>query len=334
MKFATVVYNGNNEIGIDDSQGNLALIPLAFFNGPDRATMLDVIHMGAEGLKALKQQNLKGYHLIPHAEVKWLPPIPNPVKICGVAMNNSASNSRKISAPEHPAFFLKPASCLVGHRENISVREYYGSVHPEPELAVIIGRTIRDLAPEEIQENIFGYSIFNDVTGNGMRSEDLFRYYALYPKADNPDEVEKVEQHLSYAARYKGTDNFGSLGPWIVTRDEVLDPNDLNVKCWMKDEQIADDNTRFYNYKVEEVLSFLSYFHTLNAGDIVTMGTAFKPGATRKSIHHANFQNVEGPVSIEIEGLGRQENPIIVEQTPLGRWRFAEAQITDEQNSH
>jgi 2-keto-4-pentenoate hydratase/2-oxohepta-3-ene-1,7-dioic acid hydratase in catechol pathway len=95
------------------------------------------------------------------------------------------------------------------------------------------------------------------------------------------------------------------------------------VKCFIGEEKIADDNTNFYNYKVAEVLSFLSYFQTLSAGDVVSMGTAFKPGATRKSIHHANFLKVGGPVSIEIEGLGRQENPVIIEERELGRWRLS-----------
>jgi 2-keto-4-pentenoate hydratase/2-oxohepta-3-ene-1,7-dioic acid hydratase in catechol pathway len=237
-------------------------------------------------------------------------------------MNNSASNARKIKAPDHPAFFLKPNSCLVGHKQPIVIRSYYGSVHPEPELAVVIGKKTRDITPEEARDHIFGFSIFNDVTGNGMRAEDLFQYYALYPKKENPDDVEKVEQHLSYPARYKGTDTFGSLGPWIVTKDEIANPDELSVNCWIADEKIADDNTRYYNYKVAEVISFLSYFHTLSAGDIVSMGTAFKPGATRRSIHHANFLKVGGPVSIEIEGLGHQENPVIIEEREIGRWRL------------
>lgn len=323
MRFATVIYEGKEEVAIDVSDGNMALVPNGFFSASSKSTsMNDVIAMGAEGIEKLRSQLSSDFRRVRIADVQWLPPLPRPHKICGVAMNNSASNSRKISAPNHPAFFLKPASCLVGHQQTITIREYYGSVHPEPELAVVVGRTIKDLLPEQVHSHIFGYSIFNDITGNGMRSEDLFRYYALYPQVDNPDEVEQVEQHLSYAARYKGTDNFGSLGPWIVSREDVPDPNRLFVRCWMDGELIADDNTEFYNYKVEEVLSYLSYFQTLNPGDVITMGTAFKPGVTRKSIHHANFQKMPGPVKIEIESLGFQENPILVEKSKLGRWRF------------
>jgi 2-keto-4-pentenoate hydratase/2-oxohepta-3-ene-1,7-dioic acid hydratase in catechol pathway len=142
-------------------------------------------------------------------------------------MNNSASNERKISAPEHPAFFLKPASCLIGHHQAIEIRSYYGSVHPEPELAVVIGEAARDVDAKNAADHIFGYTIFDDFTGNGMRSEDLFRYYALYLSDDDPGKLERREQHLSYAGRYKGTDSFGAMGPWLVTRDEIPDPDNL-----------------------------------------------------------------------------------------------------------
>jgi 2-keto-4-pentenoate hydratase/2-oxohepta-3-ene-1,7-dioic acid hydratase in catechol pathway len=252
----------------------------------------------------------------------WYPPVRHPGKILAVAMNNSASNERKISAPDHPAFFLKPPSCLIGHGDAIRIRPYYGSVHPEPELALVIGRSARDLEPEQALDVVFGYTIFNDITSNGMRAEDRFHYWAVYASKDDPDRTERVEQHLSYAARYKGTDTFGVLGPWLVTRDAVGDPDDLGVHCEVGGETIADDSTRFYNYKVAEVLSFISRFQTLQPGDMVSLGTAFKPGAGRRSIHHANFQTVAGPVSVSIEGLGRQQNPVEIEHRELGRWRL------------
>jgi 2-keto-4-pentenoate hydratase/2-oxohepta-3-ene-1,7-dioic acid hydratase in catechol pathway len=257
--------------------------------------------------------------IVPEA---WYPPIRSPGKILAVAMNNSASNARKISAPGHPAFFLKPPSCLIGHLEPIRIRSYYGSVHPEPELAVVIGSKLRDLPATEALDAVFGYTIFDDITGNGMRAEDRFHYWAIYASKDDPDKTEKVEQHLSYAARYKGTDNFGVLGPWLVTRDEIADPDALDVRCTIHGEVIAEDSTRYYNYKVAEVLSFISYFQTLYPGDIVSLGTAFKPGATRKSIHQADLQRVPGPIEISIAGLGTQSSPVEVESRELGPWRL------------
>ncbi|HEU4617756.1 MAG TPA: fumarylacetoacetate hydrolase family protein [Gammaproteobacteria bacterium] len=258
---------------------------------------------------------------IPAADVAWRIPV-RPGKICAVAMNNSASNERKISAPDHPAFFLKPASCLVAHGEPIRIRTYYGSVHPEPELAAVIGKRARDVDATHALDCVFGYTILDDVTGNGMRAEDRFHYYAVYASKTDPNVTERVEQHLSYAGRYKGSDTFGAIGPWIATRDEIPDPDDLAVTCKVGDETIASDSTRYYNFKVAEVLSFVSQFLTLEPGDVVSMGTAFKPGATRRSIHHADLQRVAGPITISIEGLGTQVSPVVVEDREIGRWRL------------
>jgi 2-keto-4-pentenoate hydratase/2-oxohepta-3-ene-1,7-dioic acid hydratase in catechol pathway len=254
--------------------------------------------------------------------ITWHPPILRPGKICGVAMNNSASNERKISAPGHPAFFLKPASCLIGHQQAVEIRSYYGSVHPEPELAVVIGKAARDVDAKNAVDHIFGYTIFDDFTGNGMRSEDLFRYYALYLSDDDPGKLERREQHLSYAGRYKGTDSFGAMGPWLVTRDEIPDPDNLAVTCKVGGEIVAQDSTRYYNYKVAEIVSFISQFQTLRPGDVISCGTAFKPAANRKSIHHANLQVVDGPVEVSIEGLGTQQIPVTRKKMDIGNWRL------------
>jgi 2,4-diketo-3-deoxy-L-fuconate hydrolase len=290
-------------------------------------SMLELITAGQGLLEAIEEAGSQASEdtltMRAMAPDAWYPPVRRPGKVLAVAMNNSASNERKISAPDHPAFFLKPASCLIGHKRSIRIRPYYGSVHPEPELALVIGRRTRDVEPEDALDAVFGYTIFNDITSNGMRAEDRFHYWAVYADPDNPDETKRVEQHLSYAARYKGCDTFGVLGPWLVTRDDIPDPDDLGVECTVGGEVVADDNTRYYNYKVAEVISFISRFQTLEPGDVISLGTAFKPGAGRKSIHHANLQTVAGPVSVSIEGLGRQENPVIVESAALGRWRLS-----------
>ena len=334
MKFATVIYGGEDRVVVrlDDNRlvevnGLLSVSPFQL-KGLAVTTMLDLIQGGPQLVKkisvALNMLAEEQYHehIIGMEQVTWRPPVPSPGKICGVAMNNSASNERKISAPEHPAFFLKPASCLVGHQQPIRIRPYYGSVHPEPELSVIIGEKTRDIPAADALDAVFGYSIFNDITGNGMRAEDMFEYWAVYAKKDNPDETERVRQHLSYAGRYKGCDTFGCSGPWVVTQDEIENPDELNVFCKTGGELITGDNTKYYNYKVAEIISFISQFHTLYPGDIISCGTAFKPSASRKSIHHANFQTVEGPVEVSIDGLGTLVNPIIIEEKEIGQWRL------------
>lgn len=323
MKLASVSYRGRDLVVADAGNGELIAVN-ELLGGEPIHSVKRLIEGGIELLARLTEalDSNSGAERVPASDVDWYPPVRKPGKICAVAMNNSASNARKISAPDHPAFFLKPPSCLIGHKQTITIRKYYGSVHPEPELAVVIGSEVRDIPAKDALAAVFGYTIFNDVTGNGMRAEDMFHYWAVYARADRPDETEKVEQHLSYAARYKGSDCFGVMGPWLVTKDEISNPDDLGVECKIHGETIAEDNTRYYNYKVAEVISFLSYFHTLSPGDVISLGTAFKPSANRKSIHQANFQTVAGPVEVSIEGLGTQENPVLVEDKELGPWRL------------
>lgn len=323
MRFASFRVNGQDSYGVALADDEIVDIRAAAEDCPDE--LIDLLKMGDAGreLAAKILDDPPKAAMISTDDITWHPPIRRPGKICGIAMNNSASNERKISAPEHPAFFLKPASCLIGHKQAVAIRSYYGSVHPEPELAVVIGSKTRDVDASEATQHIFGYTIFDDITGNGMRSEDLFQYYALYASDDDPDKLERREQHLSYAGRYKGTDSFGVMGPWLITRDEIPDPDNLAVTCKVGGEIVAQDSTRFYNYKVAEIVSFISQFQTLQPGDVISCGTAFKPSADRKSIHHANLQKVDGPIEITIEGLGTQENPVIRKQMDIGDWRLS-----------
>jgi len=323
MRFASFRHNGRDTYGV--AQTDTRIVDLKASAGADAPDdLLAFIESGDSGLKlaAGMLDDPATAVTVDAGHIEWHPPVRRPGKICGIAMNNSASNERKISAPEHPAFFLKPASCLVAHLQPITIRSYYGSVHPEPELAVVIGKTARDVDADVAADCIFGYTIFDDITGNGMRSEDLFQYYALYPSDTDPDQLERREQHLSYAGRYKGTDCFGAMGPWLVTRDEIPDPDDLGVLCKVGGEIVAADSTRYYNYKVVEIVSFISQFQTLHAGDVISCGTAFKASAGRKSIHHANLQVVDGPVEVTIDGLGTLKNPVVRMQAEIGNWRL------------
>lgn len=314
MKLASYRAGGQDRIGFLQDDNTLADLATDL-------TMLELIEAGPAALPSLVSAG--GSMAWSCDEVQWQPPVRRPGKICGIAMNNAASNQRKISAPDHPAFFLKPSSCLVGHGMPVRIRRYYGSVHPEPELAVIIALKTRDIDAADALDCVFGYTIFNDITGNGMRAEDLFHYWALYAREDLPGELQRREQHLSYAARYKGTDTFGCMGPLLVTTDEIADPDDLDVECRVGGELIAEDSTRYYNFKIAELISFISQFLTLEPGDVISCGTAFKPATNRRSIHHADFQHTAGPVEVTIRGLGTLSNPVELDDRQIGHWRLA-----------
>ena len=291
-------------------------------------TMLDLVAGGAEARNvalALLETAIgdPAYERIPAADVVWRPPVIRPGKICGVALNNSASDARKISAPDHPMFFLKPSTCLVGHLQPIVARPQYMGFHPEPELGIVISRLARCVDPATAMDYVYGYTIVNDLTGNDMRAEDRVHYYALYPSPENPDQVERREQHLSYTARYKGADYFGPVGPWLVTADEVPDPHDLDIVCSVGGEVIAEDNTRHYTYRVGEIVAYISRYLTLEPGDVISMGTAFRAGdRTRRPLHAANLARVGGPCDVTISRLGTLSNPVEHDSVDPGDWRL------------
>ena len=97
--------------------------------------------------------------------------------------------------------------------------------------------------------------------------------------------------------RYKGSDTFGSLGPWLVTKDDVEQPDDLTVRCRMGNDIVAEDSTRYYNFKVAEIISFISQFQTLQPGDIIALWHGIQTVCKSKIHPQRQFSNHRRPGS-------------------------------------
>jgi 2-keto-4-pentenoate hydratase/2-oxohepta-3-ene-1,7-dioic acid hydratase in catechol pathway len=258
-------------------------------------------------------------HRFTTSQITWQPPVRSPSKIVCLALNNRALEAIKIKAPtDHPAFFLKPSTALVGHLQSIHLRKSFGLTHPEPELAVVIGRELKNVTPANAMDGVFGYTILNDVTSVGMREEDSFtlRYF-------KPDRVTGAvipgEAHTSYPGRYKASDTFAPCGPFLVTSDEIPDPAALKISCSLGDRLVASDHSKNYVWNVANALAQITRTMTLLPGDIVSMGTGV--GGERAdpltpeipSITKVNLTGFDGAVSVTIEGLGTLSNPIVTE---------------------
>jgi len=326
MKLASCIVQGQSCIGLQLPSGALvdiaALARVIAPRQPVPADLLALIQGGAPALAslhALSEAAAKAGDSLPRIDVSavtWLPPVVTPSKIVCLALNNRALDAIKIRAPtDHPAFFLKPHTALTGHLQAIRLRAAYGLTHPEPELGVVIGTRLSNVTPQQALAGVFGYTIVNDVTSVGMREEDSFsvRYFKPGPA---PGEVTVGEGHTSYPGRYKASDTFAPMGPWLVTRDEIPDPADLRIECRMGDRLVASDHTRNYVWDVPNALSHISRTMTLLPGDIVSMGTAVGgetddpaapqvPGVTR-----ANLAGLQGLVSVSIERLGTLSNHV------------------------
>lgn len=243
-------------------------------------------------------------------EVVFHPPVANPSKILCLALNNSANADRILSGPKGPAAFTKPASALVGHRGTIKCRPEYGRVHPEPELALVIGKTAYEVDAAEAMDYVFGYTIHNDITSPTMRTEDTFHYRAIHPRRDGGEGVEYVESWVSYPGRYKGSDTFACMGPCVVTADDVVDPHALAVTCSHNGLLITADNTANLFHKAADVIAYFSRYMTLEPGDIISLGTALKAGVGGGAVQNVDLNKLGGEVSVEIEGIGILSNTV------------------------
>jgi 2-keto-4-pentenoate hydratase/2-oxohepta-3-ene-1,7-dioic acid hydratase in catechol pathway len=262
------------------------------------------------------------------AEVTWLPPVRRPSKILGVAINNVIGQRIAHRPFANPAFFLKPPSSMVGHGQPVVVHESYGVTHPEPELAVVIGRRAKDVPDSEALEYVYGYTIINDITSPGLKAEDSIElivppgssggaYGKLLGWRSNRDDDHARSNYLTYHARSKGTDTFGPIGPWVVTVDEIPDPNVLAVNSFDGDTPVFVDSTANLLFPVQRVVAHASAYMTLLPGDIIHCGTSMKPAddSPHRTITDWDLRRVDGrPMRIDIECIGSLSNPVQWEQ--------------------
>ncbi|MFT3663685.1 fumarylacetoacetate hydrolase family protein [Piscinibacter sp.] len=318
MRLASYRQGTRDSIGAVNADGTqLFDLPSAWSDhitsAPAPRTMLELIEAGPATMVSLRQALpaiMAAQRGVPIAEVALQPPVRRPSKIVCLALNNSANSERIMQGPKHPATFIKPASSLIGHDDSIELRADYGRVHPEPELAVIIGKEAKNVRAEQAYDHVFGYTAHNDITGATMRGEDTFHYRAIHPAAAGSLETRYVDTWVSYPGRYKGSDSFGCMGPWLVTADDIADPHDLAIACGHQGRVITEDNTANLTFKTPEVIAFLSRYMTLWPGDIVSMGTALKKSGSGGAVQNVDLYNLGGPVTVTIERIGTLSNGV------------------------
>lgn len=217
-------------------------------------------------------------------DIRLLPPIPNPSKIICLG-RNYAKHAREagLELPEAPELFAKFANSLVGHGEEIVLPAVSEQVDYEAELAYVIGKTAASVYEEEALDYVAGYTILNDVS---------IRDYQL-----------QTSQWLAG----KSMDRTTPVGPWIVTRDEIPDPQNLAITLEIDGERLQDANTDDMVFSVASSLAFISSVLTLNPGDIVSTGTPDGVGFTREP---PRFLRAGDVVNVELEQIGTLSNPV------------------------
>jgi 2-keto-4-pentenoate hydratase/2-oxohepta-3-ene-1,7-dioic acid hydratase in catechol pathway len=258
--------------------------------------MLAFIEQGAEALERAQRlvealsadrKKLEGVSTA-LAGTRLLAPIPLPRRnlVCvGLNYAEHAAESRVTQGlPEHPVYFTKPPSTVIGPEASIP---WHGHVSRridwEVELAVVIGREGRDISEGQALEHVFGYTVGIDVTARDLQS----RHQQWY--------------------KGKGLDGFCPMGPWIVTSDELSDPQDVRLRLRVNGAQKQDARTDDMIFSVARLISVLSQGMTLQPGDLLMTGTPSGVGFARRPPEYLGPGDV---VEAEIDGIGLLRNVV------------------------
>ena len=332
MKISTINHRDVTQLAVASPSGRgLLLLNAAFAAaglGAAPPAMRALIEGGPEMLAKVRsaldhaeaEPSAEGY--VTEEAVTWLPPVPDPSKILGVAMNNVRLNNTAHVEPAGPMFFMKPPSSLIGHGANIEIGSDYGFTFPELELGLVIGKRAKGVSLENALDYVFGYTIVDDITSQGLKRGDSIAVDVTPEQKSSPGyegyfdwRREHGENDLSiyftYHARSKGADTFGPMGPYITTADEIADPDRLGVRGYADGEEFARDTTANYSYPVRQIIAHASRYFTLEPGDIITCGTAARGNARFPRAHHEiDMSRMTPRIDIEIDGLGRLSNKV------------------------
>ncbi|MXP62293.1 FAA hydrolase family protein [Roseomonas sp. M0104] len=182
--------------------------------------------------------------------------------------------------PKEPIIFLKSLGALSGPNDDVEIPAGSTKTDWEVELAIIIGRRAKRVSEAEAMDHVAGYAVCNDVSE---------REY-------------QIERGGTWD-KGKGCDTFGPLGPWLVTKDEVPDPQNLAMFCEVDGERYQDGSTRTMIFGVTKLVSYVSQFITLHPGDVISTGTPPGVGMGQKP---PKFLKAGQTIRLGIEGLGEQ----------------------------
>jgi acylpyruvate hydrolase len=250
------------------------------------ADMLGLLRGGGEAMAAAREAvrfarerglDIRGA-VFPLDRIRLRAPVPRPPKI--ICTGTNYEDYRQIiglAKSPVPLVFLKAPSCVVGPGDPVQIPEGYGEVYHEYEFSCVIGKRCKGVPKERASEVIFGYTIFDDITGRSLEAKSR-----------------------EYQPWGKSVDTYGPMGPWIVTPDEM--PRDLyNLRILRRrnGKVEAESNTSNMIFRFDDIVAFVSTFWTLEPGDLITtaspMAGPISPGDVIES---------------EIEGIGVLRNPV------------------------
>ena len=209
------------------------------------------------------------------------PCVANPEKFIGIGLNyKDHAEETGMKPPSEPIIFIKANSCISGPNDNVVIPKNSKKTDWEIELGIVIGKKAQYISEDKSFEYIFGYCIVNDISEREFQIE-----------------------HFGQWVKGKSCDTFGPIGPYLVTKDEVQDPQNLKMWLDVNGNRMQDGSTSTMVYGVNFLVSYLSQFMSLQPGDIISTGTPAGVGMGQKPPLYLKPGDI---MELGIEGLGVQ----------------------------
>jgi 2-keto-4-pentenoate hydratase/2-oxohepta-3-ene-1,7-dioic acid hydratase in catechol pathway len=293
MKLFTFLKNGQPTLGVKTDAGIIDIAAvLQEKPQPGVPTdIMDVISGGEQMVEALERyvSDLSGVKTLDEDTIEWGACVTRPSKIICVGLNyRKHADETGAKYPEVPILFNKFQNALAGHKQNIAVPSVTEKLDYEVELGIVIGKTAKNVSEESALDYVFGYCTANDLSARDLQM--------------------RTPQWMLG----KTCDGFCPVGPYLVTKDEVGDPQNLQLKTVVNGEIRQNSNTSDMIFSCREIISYISKHMTLVPGDLILTGTpegvimGFPP-------EKQNYLKPGDTVTVEVEKLGALTNTFVKE---------------------
>jgi len=280
MKLLRVGKKGNEKVAALDKNGKIR----------DLSSHIDDLnpkHLNFESISKLSKVDLEKLPEL-SKEDRIGSCITNPGKFVAIGLNYSdhaAETGAKV--PSEPIVFMKATSSINGPNDNIEISKNSKKLDWEVELGIVIGKELKNISEKESPNHILGYCLVNDISERDWQ-------------------IEKMGQWV----KGKSHDTFGPIGPYLVTKDEITDINNLNLSLDVNGKRMQTGNTDTMIFNAYFIVAYLSKFMSLQAGDIITTGT---PPGVGMGMKPQVFLKAGDTMRLSIDNLGEQNSKVVPE---------------------
>ena len=244
-------------------------------------------HLNFETIKKLNEINLETLPEVSNSE-RIGSCISKPGKFIAIGLNYSDHAAETgAQVPSEPIVFMKATSSINGPNDDIEISKDSKKLDWEVELGIVIGKNLKNISEKEAEDHILGYCLVNDIS-------------------EREWQIEKLGQWV----KGKSHDTFGPIGPYLVTKEDILDVNNLNLSLDVNGKRMQTGNSKTMIFNVNYIVSYLSKFMSLQAGDIITTGT---PPGVGMGMKPQVFLRAGDKIRLSIDNLGEQNSKVVSE---------------------